>query len=60
LKPTRTPSFAFLLAEKLGMTVAELNGSMSQDEYMRWQVYLGRKAQRRELEAAKARQRSRR
>lgn len=31
------------------MTVAELRSRMGNDEYLEWQVYLGRKAQRKEL-----------
>lgn len=46
--------FEFLLAERLGMTVARLRDEMTCDEFMRWGVYLGRKAQRRELAAQKA------
>lgn len=45
--------FAFFLAEHLGKFVAEID-EMSNDEYMRWYVYLGRKAQMEEL-ARKAR-----
>jgi hypothetical protein len=42
--------FAFLLAEKLGRMVFELD-EMPHDEFMRWVVYFGRKAQRRQVEA---------
>jgi hypothetical protein len=45
--------FKFFLAEKLGRTVVEL-GEMPHDEYMRWGVYFGRKAQRQDLETKKA------
>jgi hypothetical protein len=45
--------FEFVLAEHLHKTVEEI-GEMSNDEFMRWNVYLGRKAQIQEL-AAKAR-----
>jgi hypothetical protein len=31
------------------MTVAELRERMSGDEFLRWQVYFGRKAQRAQL-----------
>ena len=53
---TPTPSFAFLLAEHLHMTVLELEHRMPNAEYVRWDVYLARKAQRQELatKAAKA------
>jgi hypothetical protein len=37
------------------MTVAELEDRMGNGEWTRWQVYYGRKAQREELEMAKAR-----
>lgn len=36
------------------MTVGELRERMSADEFMRWNVYYARKAQREELETAKA------
>jgi len=35
------------------MTVARLKTEMSNDEYVRWGVYYGRKAQREELERLK-------
>ncbi|WP_027934565.1 hypothetical protein [Amycolatopsis thermoflava] len=41
--------FEFYLADRLGRTVAELRESLSQDEYVAWTVYFGRKAQRQEL-----------
>ena len=41
--------FEFFLAVELGMTVGRLRAEMSQDEFMRWGVYYGRKAQREEL-----------
>jgi hypothetical protein len=52
------PSLEFdhFLAEKLGKTVAEIR-SMDNQEYMDWSVYYGRKAQRAQIEQAKARQR---
>lgn len=40
--------FEFFLAEKLHRTVAEIR-QMSNDEFMRWSVYFGRKAQMQEL-----------
>ena len=42
--------FEFYLAEKLGRTVAEIR-TMDHLEFVRWGVYFGRKAQRRELAA---------
>lgn len=45
--------FEFMLAEKLGMTVGELCQRMSQLEFEKWKIYLGRVNQRKEL-AAKA------
>ncbi len=41
--------FEFFLAQKLGMTVADMRDRMSQEEYMRWGVFYAREAQRREL-----------
>ncbi len=35
------------------MTVARLQAEMSNEEYLRWTVYYGRKAQREELDLAK-------
>jgi hypothetical protein len=43
--------FEFYLAETLRMTVTQLRRSMSAREFMQWGVYLGRKAQRKELAA---------
>ncbi len=45
--------FEFYLADRLSRTVDELRQSMGQDEFVRWAVYHGRKAQRRELAAMK-------
>ncbi len=39
----------FYVAEQLGMTVGKMRAEMSADEFGRWVVYFGRKAQRREL-----------
>lgn len=39
----------FFVAAELGMTVARLRAEMSGDEFTRWCVYHGRKAQRREI-----------
>jgi hypothetical protein len=36
------------------MTVGQMQAEMSNAEYVRWGVYYGRKAQRAEMEAAKA------
>lgn len=44
----------FVLAEKLGCTVAELRERMSAMEWMQWGRYLAVKAQTRELEAKAA------
>jgi hypothetical protein len=46
--------FDFFLAEHLGMTVATMRYSLSNDEYVGWSIYFGRKAQRQEM-AAKTR-----
>lgn len=46
--------FEFYLAERLGMTVRRLRQEMPAHEFMQWGVYFGRKAQRRELEIARA------
>lgn len=45
--------FDFFLSQKLSMTVAELH-QMSSAEYVGWQVYYARKAQREEMATAKA------
>lgn len=42
------------LADRLNRTVDELRATMSQAEFVRWFVYHGRIAQRRELERLKA------
>jgi hypothetical protein len=41
--------FDFFLAEKLGMTVARMQVEMSALEHLRWWVYYGREAQRKEI-----------
>jgi hypothetical protein len=46
--------FEYLLAQKLGMTVARLRAEMSQGEFLEWGIYYARKAQREELAIAKA------
>jgi hypothetical protein len=45
--------FEHYLASKLGMLVADLRQRMGQLEYVHWQIYFGRKAQREELELAR-------
>lgn len=48
--------FEFFLASKLGgMTVEEMRHRMSASEYVSWQIYYARKAQREEAELAKSR-----
>lgn len=44
--------FEYFLAQKLGMTVADMRYRMGAGEFVEWQIYYGRKAQRAELEAA--------
>lgn len=39
----------FFLAAQLGMTVEALRGALSQEEFVRWQVYYARQAQRRQI-----------
>lgn len=46
--------FEFFLAQELGRTVGELRTSLSQEEFLYWGMYYARKAQREELEMAKA------
>lgn len=41
--------FTYYLADRLGKTVAELERTMSNAEFVRWGVYHARKAQRAEL-----------
>lgn len=49
--------FDYYIAERLGMTVQELltgvKGPISNLEWMEWQIYFGRKAQRRQIANAK-------
>jgi hypothetical protein len=57
LEMERDPSleFEFFLCSKLGgMTVDEMRERMSNEEFVRWSVYFGRKAQREELEMKRA------
>jgi hypothetical protein len=44
----------FLCAKLGGMTVEEMRERMSNEEFVRWSVYYGRKAQREELAAKSA------
>lgn len=46
--------FEFYLAEQLKMTVADLRDRIGQREFLEWQVYYGRQAQKQELEQLKA------
>jgi hypothetical protein len=46
--------FDHYLAEKLGMPVAEMRRRVSNAEWLSWNVFYNRKAQRRELENLKA------
>lgn len=39
----------FYIAQKLGMTVAEMCARMDNREYEMWKIYLGRRAQKVEL-----------
>jgi hypothetical protein len=47
--------FDFRLAEMLGMTVETVRQTMSHHEWMQWTVVMGRRAQREEVAARKAR-----
>ena len=51
--------FEHYLAERLHMTVGRLRQEMSAEEFMRWSVYYGRKAQRQELATLQAKQKGR-
>jgi hypothetical protein len=46
----------FFIAEKLGMTVAELRNTMSTEELFAWSAYCSLKAERENKEIEKARQ----
>lgn len=39
----------FFVAAELGMTVERLRQEISNDEFIRWCVYFGRRAQRQEI-----------
>lgn len=45
--------FEFYLADRLKLTVAQLRQQMSADEFMRWGVWHGRRAQVQQLAARK-------
>ncbi|ADD94425.1 hypothetical protein [uncultured phage MedDCM-OCT-S05-C36] len=45
----------FFIAEKLGMTVAELRSTMSTEELFAWSAYCSLKAEREDKEMEKAR-----
>ncbi len=46
--------FEFVLAEALGMTVADLRDRMSNDEYLSWRAFYAWRAAQRELAALEA------
>jgi len=46
----------FFIAEKLGMTLAQLRATMSTEELVGWSVYCAVKADREEKEMDKSRQ----
>lgn len=50
-----TLEFELFLAQQLGMTRARLREEMPAAEFIDWQVYYGRKAQREQLAMARAR-----
>lgn len=43
--------FEYFLAEKLGCLVADLRTRITSQEYLRWGIYYGRKAQAQQLAA---------
>lgn len=45
----------FMLADRLGMTVARLREEMTTDEFIRWSIFHARRAQRTELARKAAR-----
>jgi hypothetical protein len=45
-------AFEFVLAEKLGMTLAEI-GEMSNNEFIRWRAFYSYRAAQRELQSKK-------
>ena len=46
-----TAEFEHFLAQKLGMTVGDMRARMSNAEFIRWEIYYQRIAQREELAA---------
>ena len=52
-----TLEFDHFLAQKLGMTVERMHREMSNAEYVGWEMYYARKAQREELEMKSAKRR---
>ena len=42
-------NFRYFLAEKLGKGVREMEAMIGNDEYVKWTVFYGRKAQREQL-----------
>ena len=48
----------FFIAEKLGMTLADLRASMSLEELLGWSAYLSVKSDREEKEMERSRQRA--
>jgi hypothetical protein len=47
--------FEFYLADRLSMTVHNLRRTMSNEEFVAWSIFHGRKAQRQELATKMAR-----
>lgn len=47
--------FEFYLADRLRMTVDELRAKMTNDEFIKWSVYHGRRAQKQEMATIQAR-----
>jgi hypothetical protein len=57
LRMETDPAFnlEYVLAEKIGCTVRELRQRMPMEEFVGWGVFLGRRAQARELAQLRAR-----
>ncbi|HEV2784698.1 MAG TPA: hypothetical protein VGX25_35385 [Actinophytocola sp.] len=51
METTPELEFEFFLAQKLGMTRAEMLRRVGQDEFIGWKVFYNRKAQREQLAA---------
>ena len=49
--------FTFFLATELKMTVAEIENTMSNGEFVHWTIYYAKKNQKAQLEQLKARRR---